>query len=104
MAYTVARRKVEIGIRMALGADRGSVIGMVLREAAVLLGAGAALGLAAAIPGARAAATLLYGLDPSDLTTMVSSVALLGCIALLASGLPAWRASRIAPTVALRED
>jgi predicted permease len=104
MAYTVARRKVEIGIRMALGADRASVIAMVLREAAVLMGVGAALGLAAAIPGARAAATLLYGLEPSDPATMVSSVALLGCIALLASGLPAWRASRIAPTVALRED
>jgi predicted lysophospholipase L1 biosynthesis ABC-type transport system permease subunit len=104
MACLAAARSREIGIRMALGADRASVIGMVLREAAVLMGVGAALGLAAAIPGARAAATLLYGLEPSDPATMVSSVALLGCIALLASGLPAWRASRIAPTVALRED
>ena len=104
MAYTVARRKIEIGIRMALGADRRSVIGMVAREALMLLGAGALVGLAAAIPGARLAASLLYGLQPSDLPTMMASVALLALITMAASCIPAWRAARVAPTVALRED
>jgi predicted permease len=104
MAYTVARRRVEIGIRMALGADRGSVVRMVAREAAVLLACGAACGLAVAVPGARAAAALLYGLQPSDVPTLLSSVALLAGVTLLAGCLPAWRASRVAPTTALRED
>jgi putative ABC transport system permease protein len=56
------------------------------------------------LPGARAAAALLYGLQPSDVPTLLSSVALLACVTLLAGCLPAWRASRVAPTVALRED
>jgi len=104
MAYTVTRRKVEIGIRMALGADRGTVIRMIIREAAVLLMIGAALGLVGAVPGARAAAALLYGLQPWDVPTFAGSVMLLGVVTLVASGLPAWRASRVAPTAALRED
>jgi ABC-type antimicrobial peptide transport system permease subunit len=104
MAYTVARRKVEIGIRMALGADRRSVVGMVAREALLLLAAGAVAGLAAAIPGANMAAALLYGLQPSDLTTLTAAVALLAFITMAASCIPAWRATRVAPTVALREE
>jgi len=104
MAYTVARRKVEIAIRMALGADRRAVVGMIVREALLLLVAGAAAGLAAAVTGARMATALLYGLEPSDLSTMAASVALLAFITLAASCIPAWRATRVAPTVALREE
>ncbi len=104
MAYTVARRRVEIGIRMALGADRRNVIGMVAREALLLLVAGAVAGLAAAIPGANMAAALLYGLQPSDATTMATAVMLLAFITMAASCIPAWRATRVAPTVALREE
>ncbi|HEY2435237.1 MAG TPA: ABC transporter permease [Vicinamibacterales bacterium] len=104
MAYTVARRKVEIGIRMALGADRRAVVGMIVREALVLLAAGAAVGLAAAIPGAHLASALLYGLQPADVPTLAASLTLLAFITTAASCIPAWRASRVAPTVALRED
>jgi len=104
MAYTVVRRRVEIGIRMALGADRRSVVAMVAREALLLLVAGATAGLAAAIPGAKMASTLLYGLQPSDVPTLTASVALLALITMAASCIPAWRATRVAPTVALREE
>jgi predicted permease len=104
MAYTVARRRVEIGIRMALGADRRSVVRLVAREALLLLGAGATVGLAAALPGARLARTLLYGLQPWDAPTLVASVLVLALVTMGASCIPAWRAARVAPTVALRED
>ena len=104
MSYVVARRRVEIGIRMALGATRRSVVVMVVKEAAVLNAIGIGLGAALAILGARSAAALLYGLEPWDPFTMALAVGVLAVVALLASWLPATRASRVAPTVALREE
>jgi len=104
MSYTVARRRNEIGIRMALGADRRDVVRMVMREAGVLLLAGVVVGTALAIAAARTAATLLFGLHPSDPGTLAMAAAGLGAIAMLASYLPALRAARLEPTEALREE
>ncbi len=104
MSYTVARRRVEIGIRMALGADRGSVVRMIVRDATLLLGAGVIVGTLLAVVSGRAATTLLYGLAPSDPVTIAMSIAVLAAVTIFASWLPARRASRLAPTVALREE
>ena len=104
MSYMVARRRNEIGIRMALGADRGEVVRMVMREAGLLLGAGVVVGLVAAVAAARTASTLLFGLSPGDPSTLLMAAAGLGAVAMLASYLPALRASRLEPTEALREE
>jgi putative ABC transport system permease protein len=100
----VARRRNEIGIRMALGADRALVVRLVLREAIVLLGAGTIVGLVLAAAAARATASLLFGLQPGDPATLAAAVAVLGAVGVLASYLPARRASRLEPTVVLREE
>jgi putative ABC transport system permease protein len=104
MSYMVARRKNEIGIRLALGAGRTDVVKMVMREAAVLLAAGVALGLVMAVVAARTATTLLFGLQPGDPATLAMAAGGLGLVAMLASYLPALRASRLEPTEALREE
>jgi predicted permease len=104
MSYTVARRRVEIGIRIALGADRGSVIRMIVREAGMLLVAGVVIGVALALYAGRTATALLYDVKPWDAATLASAITLLAAITFLASWLPARRASRLAPTVALREE
>jgi putative ABC transport system permease protein len=104
MSYMVARRKNEIGIRMALGADRADVVRMVMREAAVLLAAGVVVGLVIAVLAARTATKLLFGLQPGDPSTLAMAAVGLGLVAMLASYLPALRASRLEPTEALREE
>ena len=104
MSYMVARRRNEIGIRMALGADRADVVWMVMREAAILLGAGVIVGVALAVAAARTARALLFGLKPGDPSTLVMSVVALAAVAMLASYLPALRAARLEPTEALREE
>ena len=104
MSYMVARRRMEIGIRMALGADRGTVVRMVVADAARLLGIGLVVGLGLAIWGGRSARTLLYGLEPWDPVTLAMAAGALGGVGLIASWLPADRASRAAPTAALREE
>ena len=104
MSYMVARRRIEIGVRMALGADRGMVVRMIVREAAVLLGAGLAIGATLSVFAARTADTFLYGLKPGDPPTIAMAMAGLAAVTLLASWIPARRASRLAPTVALREE
>jgi predicted permease len=104
MSYMVERRKNEIGIRIALGADRGDVVGMVMREAATLLVAGLIVGGLAAVGAARWASTLLFGLGPSDPATLAIAATALSAVAALASYVPAWRASHLSPTVALREE
>jgi putative ABC transport system permease protein len=104
MSYMVARRRNEIGIRMALGADRRDVVRMVMREAGVLLGAGVLVGLVAAVAAARTATKLLFGLQPGDPATLLMAAAGLGLVAMLASYVPALRASRLEPTEALREE
>jgi predicted permease len=104
MSYMVVRRQIEIGIRMALGADRRMVVGLIVREAGVLLAAGLAIGVALSIAAARTATSLLYGIRPWDATSLAAGIAGLALVALLASWLPARRASRLAPTIALREE
>jgi ABC-type antimicrobial peptide transport system permease subunit len=89
---------------MALGADRREIIRMVMREAGLLVGSGIALGLVAAIVAARAAMTLLFGLTPGDPSTLIMAAAGFGVVALVASYLPAIRASRLQPTEALRQE
>lgn len=104
IAYMVARRRNEIGLRIALGADRGRVIRLVLREAMLLLGVGIAAGVLIALAAGRAAATLLYGLKPYDPVSMVTAIVLLTAIALLASYGPARRAAGLEPMAALRDE
>jgi ABC-type antimicrobial peptide transport system permease subunit len=102
MAYLTARRAGEIGIRLALGARRGTIVGMILKEAALLLAAGAAIGLLGTIALERTVASLLFGLQPRDPLTYTAAVALLTGAVALGSYLPARRASRVDPTTALR--
>ena len=104
IAYMVARRRNEIGVRIALGATRGRIIGLVLREAVVLLVIGLAAGAGLAAWAGEAAASLLYGLKPRDPVTLGGAVAVLALVALIASYGPAWRASRLQPMDALRDE
>jgi putative ABC transport system permease protein len=103
MSYIVLRRRMEIGIRMALGADRSTVIRMVVRDAARLLAVGLTIGVILSVLGARGVSALLYGLQPWDPITYLLGAGGLGLIALLASWWPARRAAQVAPTIALRE-
>jgi putative ABC transport system permease protein len=104
MAYGVARRRGEIGIRLALGAARARVLGMVMGEAGLLVAAGAVLGLGGALLATRLVATFLYGVAPNDPFTLGLSAALLGAIALAAAALPAWKAASVDPAETLRAD
>ena len=104
MAYTVARRTREIGIRMALGAIQGNVIWMVMKEVLILIAAGVLVGVPAAIGLSRLVKSQLYGLAPHDPVTLVLSIAALAAVASLAGFFPALRASRIDPMQALRHE
>lgn len=104
IAYMVARRRNEIGVRIALGAGRSQVIRLVLREAMLLLGVGLTAGIVISLWAGRAAATLLFGLRPYDPISMVAAIALLTAIALAASYAPARRAAALEPMMALREE
>jgi predicted permease len=104
MAYTVARRTNEIGIRMALGAQTGRVLRMILREASWVAIAGVIIGLGAAIAMGRLIASMLYGLKPYDPLTLAGAALLLAFVALAASWIPAHRAARIDPIQALRHE
>jgi predicted permease len=104
MSYMVARRRMEIGIRMALGADASAVVRMVVADAARLLTIGLFLGLALSIAGAKSAGALLYGLSPWDPVSLALAAGALGAVALVASWWPANRAARVSPTVALRQS
>ena len=104
MSYNVARRTNEIGIRMALGAQRGTVVGMVLGESMLLVGIGVALGLLAALWAGRFVKTVLYGLSANDPLTIAAAVALIAMVSALAGYLPARRASNVDPMEALRQQ
>jgi ABC-type antimicrobial peptide transport system permease subunit len=104
MAYVMVRRRNEIGIRMALGAGRGSVIGLVMKNAALLVMTGVAAGLVCALALARTAASLLFGLSSYDAVTFCGAALLLAVVAALGSYLPAHRASRLDPMAALRYE
>lgn len=104
MAYMVTRRTNEIGIRMALGARPGVILLMVVREAATLLGLGLAAGVLLALAAGRAATALLFRLKPHDPLTLAAAACTLAAVAVAASLLPARRAARLEPMVALREE
>jgi ABC-type antimicrobial peptide transport system permease subunit len=104
MAYRVARRTSEMGIRMALGAGSSDMLWMVLREALLLVLAGIAMGIPAAIGAGHLISSLLFGLTPSDPVTISLATLLLVAVAVLAGYLPARRASRVDPMVALRYE
>ena len=105
ISYMVVRRTNEIGIRMALGANRSGILSLILREAGWVLGVGVGVGIVLSLAGARAAKSLLYGLTPYDPLTLVAAIALIAIIiAIAASSLPAQRASKLNPMVPLREE
>jgi len=104
MSYFVARRTNEIGVRMALGADRGRILRLVLRQSAGLLATGLVAGAVLTLAMTRAVSSLLYGLKPNDAGTLALAIALLAAITEGASYLPARRAARLEPIDALREE
>jgi putative ABC transport system permease protein len=104
MSLAVARRRNEIGIRMALGALPGSVVWMVLRDVTIVTLIGIAIGAVSGVLSGRLVAALLFGLEPSDITTWALAIAALAAAAGLAGYLPARRAARLDPMLALREE
>jgi putative ABC transport system permease protein len=104
MSYMVIQRTKEIGIRMAIGAERFDVLRMILREATVLTVTGLVIGTGLALGAAQAAKSLLFGLKPRDPLTLVMAVVTLSAVAALASFLPAYRASKLDPLTALRYE
>ncbi len=104
MSYSVARRRTEIGVRVALGATSAGIVAMIVRELAVLVVIGVGAGLALAVYAGRAASALLYGVTASDVGTLAAGAGALALVAALATIGPAHRAARLSPTAALRED
>src|SRR5262252_4785852 len=104
ISYMVLRRRNEIGIRLALGASRVDIVLLILREMAALLLVGLGIGTVVSLAAAQGAGALLFGLAPHDAPTLLASACLLAAVAGLASFLPALRASRVDPMVALRHD
>jgi ABC-type antimicrobial peptide transport system permease subunit len=104
LSFFITQRRNEIGIRIALGARRWQVIGLVMRDTAAMLLVGVVLGTVLALLAGRAASTMLFGLEAYDLATMVFAFLLLAGIAVLASWRPARKASRLDPVAALRSE
>ena len=104
LAYAVVQRTQEIGIRMALGAQRAQVLALVLRKGLILTAIGIALGLAGAAAGARLLEGMLFGITPLDPKTFVAVSLMFSLVATFASYVPARRATKVNPIVALRND
>jgi ABC-type antimicrobial peptide transport system permease subunit len=104
ISYAVAQRTRELGVRMALGATRGQVLGLVLGQGLRLAVAGVAIGIVAALALSRVVASLLYGVSATDLATFVGVPVALALIAMLATLVPARRATRVDPVVAMRTE
>jgi predicted permease len=104
MSYAVVRRTSEIGVRMALGARPGSILSGILRESLTLVCVGLVVGFPLAMAGTRLLASGLFGVEPGDLSTLMAAVLVLISVVCLAALIPAWRASRVSPMVALRQE
>ena len=104
MSYAVTQRTPEFGIRLALGASRARVLTTVLRESLIVVGIGAVVGVAAVFGAARLLVALLFGVSGTDFSTLVVALAVLTTIGAIASAVPAWRAARVDPMVALRHE
>jgi predicted permease len=104
LSYFVVQRSQEIGVRMALGAQRGRVLGLILRQGARLIAIGVGIGLAGAFVAARALTSFLFGVKPTDLPTFLGVALLLAGLALVACVVPALRATRVDPLVVLRNE
>jgi len=104
MAYSVARRRNEIGVRIALGAEQGRVVRMVLGEVGRVVIAGVVCGVGLSFAVTRLVKAFLYGVTPTDPTTLAASVLLLVTAGIAAAALPARRAARLDPVAALREE
>jgi putative ABC transport system permease protein len=104
MAQVVARRTQEIGLRMALGASPQTVVSMVLRQGVLLAAAGTALGVLGALVVARVLNSLLFGVGAADPISYASAAIVMALAVFVACGLPAWRAARVDPMVALRNE
>jgi ABC-type antimicrobial peptide transport system permease subunit len=102
-SYAVSRRRTEIGIRMALGADARGIVGLVLRRVGLLVGAGIIVGAAISLWASRFVGSLVYGLEPRDPATFAAAAAVLAAIGAIAGWLPARRATHIDPAQVLRE-
>jgi putative ABC transport system permease protein len=104
MSYSVAERRQEIGIRMALGAQASGVLGMVLAQGIVIAAIGLGLGIGGAYALSRTMSSLLYGVDARDLLTFLAAPFVLALVAVVACWIPAWRATRVDPAKVLRQE
>ena len=104
LSFMVVERRREIGIRISIGATRGSIVGLVTKQGLVTVSIGLAAGLAGALGLNRLLASLLFGVEPTDPSTLAAVTCTIAIVAALACALPAWRASRLDPNVALRGD
>ena len=101
LSFMVAERRREIGIRVAIGATRGSIVALVTKQGLVIVSIGLAAGLAGALGLNRLLGSLLFGVEPTDPSTLAAVTSTIAIVAALACGLPAWRASRLDPNVVL---
>jgi ABC-type antimicrobial peptide transport system permease subunit len=104
LSYMVAERRREIGIRLALGADRSNVVAQVMKQGLLLTIVGVAVGVAGALGVNRLMASLLFGVKPTDAATVTSVIVAITLVAIAACVLPAWRASRLDPNAVLRSE
>lgn len=104
MSYNVSRRTAEMGIRMALGAQRVDVVRLVMRESLILVGIGLIIGAAIGLASGKLVSTMLFSVPPNDVLTFAAAVTVMIAVSTLAAYLPARRASRVDPIVALRYD
>src|SRR5256886_2986743 len=104
LSYMVTERRREIGIRLALGATRSHVLTQIIKQGLQVTAIGVTIGLGGALAVNRLIASLLFGVQPTDIVTIAFVIATITAVAVVASWLPAWRASRLDPNVVLRDE